>query len=37
MALRKQGIELIDPTEDGAALFSGYGDFKNSLDGNVVQ
>jgi hypothetical protein len=37
LALRKQGIELIDPTEEGAALFSGYGDFTNSLDGNSVQ
>lgn len=36
VSLRKQGIELYDPTEDGAHLFSGYGDFKGSLNGNVV-
>lgn len=36
MALRKQGIEIYDPTEDGASLFSGYGDFNGSLDGNVL-
>jgi len=36
MALRKQGIELYDPTEDGANLFNHYGDFKGSLDGGVI-
>lgn len=36
LALRKQGIELIDPTEPGAALFQHYGDFKAALDGNAV-
>lgn len=37
MALRKQGVELIDPTEDGASLFQHYGDFKGSMDANVIQ
>jgi len=37
VALRKQGIELIDPTEPGAALFQHYGDFTSGLDGNAVQ
>ena len=37
MALRKQGVELIDPTEDGAHLFQHYGDFRAGVDGNVVQ
>jgi hypothetical protein len=36
VALRKQGVELIDPTEEGAELFQHYGDFKGSLDGNVI-
>jgi hypothetical protein len=36
MALRKQGIELIDPTEDGATLFQHYGEFRASMDGNVI-
>ena len=35
-ALRKQGLELIDPTEDGASLFQHYGDFKGSIDANVI-
>jgi len=37
IAFRKQGLELYDPTEDGAALFNNYGDFSGSLDGNVIQ
>jgi hypothetical protein len=36
VALRKQGVELVDPTEEGASLFQHYGDFKASLDGNAV-
>ena len=36
MALRKQGVELIDPTEDGASLFQHYGDFKASMNGQVI-
>lgn len=34
IAYRKQGVELIDPTEAGAALFQHYGDYDNSIDGN---
>jgi len=37
VALRKQGVELIDPTEEGAELFQHYGDFKASLDGKAVE
>lgn len=36
MALKKQGIELIDPTEPGAQLFQHYGDFDNSLSSNSI-
>jgi hypothetical protein len=36
VALRKQGVELVDPTEEGASLFQHYGDFRASLDGNAV-
>lgn len=34
---RKQGLEFYDPTEDGANLFSGYGDFKGSLSSGALQ
>ena len=37
LALRKQGIEVYDPTEDGAHLFQHYGDFRGSLNGGVVE
>jgi hypothetical protein len=37
MAFRKQGVELYDPTEDGAHLFNHYGDFKGSLNGQIVE
>jgi hypothetical protein len=37
IAFRKQGLELYDPTEEGASLFQHYGEFRGSLDGNVVQ
>lgn len=37
LTLRKQGVELVDPTEDGAALFQHYGDFNASVDGNALQ
>ena len=37
MAFRKQGVELYDPTEEGANLFSGYGDYKGTLDGGFIQ
>jgi|GEM_PF-676619 len=36
IAYRKQGLELIDPTEPGAQLFNHHGDFKASIDGNVI-
>lgn len=36
MALRKQGVELIDPTEPGAQIFSGYGDFKASISSDGI-
>jgi hypothetical protein len=36
VALRKQGIELIDPTEEGAQLFNHYGEFNGGLDGNAI-
>jgi hypothetical protein len=37
LAMRKQGVELIDPTEEGADLFQHYGDFRNSLNGQAIQ
>jgi len=37
MAFRKQGVELYDPTEDGAHLFNHYGDFRGSLNGQIVE
>lgn len=37
IALRKQGLEVYDPTEEGASLFSGYGNFTNSINPNTVQ
>jgi hypothetical protein len=37
IAFRKQGLEVYDPTEDGANLFSAYGDFNASLDPNLIQ
>jgi len=37
LALRKQGVELIDPTEEGAQLFSHYGDFRAALDAGSVE
>jgi hypothetical protein len=37
IAFRKQGLEIYDPTEEGANLFSHYGEFRGSLDGNVIQ
>jgi len=35
-ALRKQGFELIDPTEEGAQLFNHYGEFQGGIDGNAI-
>ena len=37
IALKKNGIELIDPTEQGAQLFNHHGSFDNSVDGNSLQ
>jgi hypothetical protein len=37
MALKKNGLELIDPTEPGAQLFQHYGSFDNSVNGNSLQ
>jgi hypothetical protein len=37
IALKKIGFELIDPTEQGAQLFTQYGSFDNSPDGNSLQ
>jgi hypothetical protein len=36
VALRKQGVELIDPTEEGAQLFNHYGEFQGGIDGNAI-
>jgi hypothetical protein len=36
IALKKNGVELIDPTEPGAQLFQHYGSFNNTLDGRAV-
>jgi hypothetical protein len=36
IALKKNGIELIDPTEQGAQLFNHYGSFDNTVDGNSL-
>ncbi|MCK5788259.1 MAG: hypothetical protein KAH32_04645 [Chlamydiia bacterium] len=35
-ALRKQGYELVDPTEEGAQLFNHYGEFQGGIDGNAM-
>jgi hypothetical protein len=37
MALKKNGIELIDPTEPGAQLFQHYGEFDGSVNGQSLQ
>jgi len=36
ITLRKQGIELIDPTEEGAQLFQHYGEFSSSVKGDTI-
>jgi hypothetical protein len=36
IALKKNGFELIDPTEPGAQLFSHYGSFDNSINGQSL-
>jgi hypothetical protein len=35
VTLRKQGLELVDPTEDGANLFQHYG-FNASIQGDAI-
>ncbi len=37
IALKKNGFELIDPTEPGAQLFNHYGSFDNSVNGSSLQ
>jgi hypothetical protein len=37
VTLRKQGLELVDPTEDGANLFQHYGDFNASKEMLLMQ
>ena len=36
-ALKKNGLELVDPTEQGAQLFNHAGGFDNTVDGNALQ
>jgi len=36
ITIRKQGLELVDPTEEGANLFQYYGDFDASVNGNSI-
>ena len=36
LTLRKQGVELVDPTEDGASLFQHYGNFDASINANSL-
>jgi hypothetical protein len=36
IALKKNGVELIDPTEQGAALFNAYGSYDNSVNGQSI-
>jgi len=36
ITIRKQGLELVDPTEEGANLFQYYGDFDASVNGNAI-
>lgn len=37
ITLRKQGVELIDPTEEGANLFQHYGEFSAAIDGKTIE
>lgn len=37
IAMKKNGFELIDPTEPGAQMFQHYGDFDGSVNGNSLQ
>ena len=36
ITIRKQGLELVDPTEEGANLFQHYGDFDASISGTAI-
>ena len=36
ITIRKQGLELIDPTEEGAQLFQHYGDFNGAVRGDAI-
>lgn len=36
IALKKNGVELYNPTEPGASLFSHYGNFDNSVSGTSI-
>ena len=36
VTMRKQGLELIDPTEEGAQLFQHYGDFNAAIRGDSI-
>lgn len=36
VTLRKQGLELIDPTEEGANLFQHYGEFSATISGDTI-
>lgn len=36
ITFRKQGIELVDPTEEGAQLFQHYGDFNAAIRGDSI-
>ena len=36
MTMRKQGVELIDVTEEGSALFQHYGDFDSSVKADAI-
>lgn len=36
ITIRKQGLELIDPTEEGAQLFQHYGEFSAAIAGDTI-
>lgn len=36
LTIRKQGVELVDPTEEGAELFQHYGDFSSAIKGDSI-
>ena len=36
IALKKQGVAVVDPSMDGAEKFNNYGAFDESLDGNAI-